>query len=526
MTSSSKNLTDIELLRAQLEEQIRINASQSERIQFQANRIEILEEVVRHLKIKRFAPSSEKIDQGQFLLFDEAELVTDPDVLAHEQDDKLTTHTKKSAPRGRKPFAADLPREQVFLYLTDEERMGAKSTFFAKVKEELDIIPAKIRVLEYLQEKAVFTDGEDNQKMVAAALPKHPIKGAMGSVGLIAHAITAKYVDGLPLYRIEKQLSRYGGNISRATLANYVIKSAQVLQPIINLMRDKQHEGNVIAMDETPIQVLKEPDKAATSDKYMWVSLGGLPGQQSILYHYDPSRSGQVPLTLLEDFKGYLQTDGYSGYSPACEQYKLISVGCMDHARRKFKDALDAAPKKKTNQTNKVGKAAVALALIKKLYNIERQIKGLSEKQADFTSEHIKAYRQQNSIPILEEIKAFLDTNVSKVPKDSLTGIAIHYMLNQWKKLTVYCTCGELRISNILAENAIRPFVVGRKAWLFADTPQGAHASAVCYSIVESAKHHGLEPYHYIHDLLTRLPYAETVDEIETLLPWNINKSQ
>lgn len=135
MTSSSKNLTDIELLRAQLEEQIRINASQSERIQFQANRIEILEEVVRHLKIKRFAPSSEKIDQGQFLLFNEAELVTDPDVLAHEQDDKLTTHTKNSAPRGRKPFAADLPREQVFLYLTDEERMGAKSTFFAKVKK-------------------------------------------------------------------------------------------------------------------------------------------------------------------------------------------------------------------------------------------------------------------------------------------------------------------------------------------------------------------------------------------------------
>lgn len=519
MTSSAKNLTEIELLRAQLAEQDRFIQSQSERIK-------ILEEVVRHLKIKRFMPSSEKIGQGQFLLFDEAELVTDPDVIAHEQDDKPTTHTKKSAPRGRKPFAADLPREQIFLYLTDEEKTGAKSTFFAKVKEELDIVPAKVRVLEYMQEKAVFEQDEDSKNMVAAALPKHPIKGAMGSVGLIAHAITAKYVDGLPLYRIEKQLSRYGGNISRATLANYVIKSAHVLQPIINLMWDKQHEGNVIAMDETPLQVLKEPGKAATSKKYMWVSLGGLPGQQSVLYHYDPSRSGQVPLTLLDGFKGYLQTDGYSGYSPACEQYTLISVGCMDHARRKFKDALDAAPKKKTNKTNKVGKAGVALGLIKKLYNIERQIKDLSEKQADFTSEHIKAYRQQNSIPILEEIKAFLDTNVSKVPKDSLTGIAIHYMLNQWKKLTVYCICGELRISNILAENAIRPFVVGRKAWLFADTPQGAHASAVCYSIVESAKHNGLEPYQYIHDLLTRLPYAETVDEIETLLPWNINKSQ
>ncbi len=236
-------------------------------------------------------PSSEKIGQGQFLLFDEAELVTDPDVIAHEQDDKLTTHTKKSAPRGRKPFAADLPREQIFLYLTDEERMGAKSTFFAKVKEELDIVPAKIRVLEYMQEKAVLAEEADSDKMVAAALPKHLIKGAMGSIGL-------------PLYRIEKQLSRYGGNISRATLGNYVIKSAHVLQPIINLMWDKQHEGNVIAMDETPLQVLKEPGKAATSKKYMWVSLGGLPGQQSVLYHYDPSRSGQVPRPYSMVLKG------------------------------------------------------------------------------------------------------------------------------------------------------------------------------------------------------------------------------
>jgi len=146
-------------------------------------------------------------------------------------------------------------------------------------------------------------------------------------------------------------------------------------------------------------------------------------------------------------------------------------------------------------------------------------------KQAGLTTEHIKAYRQQNSVPILNDMKAFLDSNVNTVPKDSLTGKAIHYMLNQWKKLTVYCTCGELRISNILAENAIRPFVVGRKAWLFADTPQGAHASAVCYSIVESAKLNNLEPYQYLHNLLTKLPYAETVEQIDALLPWNISNS-
>lgn len=517
MTSSSENLTEIEQLRALLAEKEAQLQSQSERLKSQSDRIEILEEVVRHLKIKRFTPSSEKTNSDQFLLFDEAELCTDPEVEAHEKQDEEKNKNNTSKPRGRKPLSPDLPREQIFLYLTDEEKTGAKSTFFAKVKEELDIVPAKIRVLEYMQEKAVF-DTQDGQAMVTAQMPKHPLPGSLGSISLIAHAITSKYVDGLPLYRIEKMLSRYGGDISRATLANYVMKSAQVLQPLVNLLREKQNEGRIVAMDETRIQVLKEPDKAATSDKYMWVSLGGPPDEQSVLFHYDPSRSGEVPLELLEGFKGYLQTDGYAGYNAACREYGLTHIGCMDHARRKFIEAQDAQPKGKKA---KVSKADTALGYINKLYHIERQIKGLKEKTG-YTPEQVVAYRQEYSVPILDKLKVFLEKNVSKVPADSLTGKAITYILNQWSKLIVYCTNGELRISNILAENAIRPFVVGRKAWLFADSSQGAKASAVCYSIVETAKLNGLEPYEYLHTVLTKLPYAETVEQIESLLPWNI----
>lgn len=514
MTSAQENLTEIELLRAQLEEQKRLNQSQSERI-------EILEEVVRHLKIKRFTPSSEKTNPDQFLLlFDEAELCTDPELEAHEKQDEGQNKKSTSKPRGRKPFSGDLPREQVFLYLTDEEKTGAKSTFFAKVKEELDIVPAKVRVLEYMQEKAVF-DTEDGQKMVTAPMPKHPLPGSLGSVSLIAHAIASKYVDGLPLYRIEKMLSRYGGDISRATLANYVMKSAQVLQPLVNLLREKQNEGHIVAMDETRIQVLKEPGKSATSEKYMWVSLGGPPEQRSVLFHYDPSRCGEVPLNLLEGFKGYLQTDGYAGYNAVCREYGLINVGCMDHARRKFIEAQDAQPKGKKA---KVSKADTALGHINKLYRIERQINDLKEKAA-YTSEQVVAYRQEHSAPVQETLKAFLEKSQPKVPADSLTGKAITYMLNQWSKLIVYCTNGELRISNILAENAIRPFVVGRRAWLFADSSQGAKASAVCYSIVETAKLNGLEPYEYLHTVLAKLPYAETVEQVESLLPWNIAKA-
>nr|WP_263641634.1 IS66 family transposase [Vibrio fortis] len=342
MSSTSKNLTEIEQLRAQL-------AAKEAELQSQSARIAILEEVVRHLKLKRFAPSSEKTSADQFLLFDESELCTDPDLTAfeNEQANKSTQGDNDTQPRGRKPLSKDLPREQIFLYLTDEEKTGAKSTFFAKVKEELDIVPAKIRVLEYMQEKAVFDDKDETQYVITAPMPKHPLPGSIGSVSLIAHVITSKYADGLPLYRIEKMLKRYGGGLSRTTLANYVIKTSEVFQPLINLLREQQNAGRYIMMDESPLQVLKEPGRAVTSDKYMWVSLGGPPDKQSVLFHYDPSRKKEVPLELLDGFKGYLQTDGYASYNAACEKYSLTHVGCMDHARRKFIEAQDAQPKGK-----------------------------------------------------------------------------------------------------------------------------------------------------------------------------------
>lgn len=505
MTSASENSTEIELLRAQLKERDK--------------RIAILEETVRLLKIKRFTPSSEKSSQAQLQLFDEAELVTEPELEAFEQDLEKQQQRKPAKPRGRKPLSADLPREQIFLYLTDKQKSGAKSTFFAKVKEELDIVPAKVRVLEYMQEKAVF-DNDSEQTVVTAVMPKHPLPGSLGSVSLIAHAITAKYVDGLPLYRIEKQLSRYGGDISRATLANYVIKSANVLQPLMNLLREHQNSGDIIEMDETRIQVLKEPGKSATSDKYMWVSLGGPPDKRCVLFHYDASRSGDVPRALLEGFSGTLQTDGYAGYNAACEKYKLTHAGCMDHARRKFIEARAARPKGKKV---KISKADMALSFINKLYRVEKQITELVNKTG-LDYQGIVDYRQKHSAPLLDKLKAFLDKTNGKVPKDSLTGEAITYALNQWPKLIVYCSNGALRLSNIMAENAIRPFVIGRKAWLFADTPQGAHASAVCYSLVETAKANGLEPHTYLHTVLSKLPYAETVEQIEALLPWNMVK--
>ena len=380
-------------------------------------------------------------------------------------------------------------------------------------------MPAKVQIPEYFQEKAIFADSEDkdSRSVKSAILPKHPLVRSMGSINLIAHVIISKYADGLPLYRMEGILSRYGGDISRATQANRVIKLAHQLQPLINLMREQQVSGDIIQMDETLLKVLKESGLKATSDKYMWVSRGGPPGQTSVLFEYDPSRKKKVSLRLLEDFSGYLQTDGYSGYNAVCIKNNATSAGCWEHARRKFREA-QSSTQPRDKKTQKPGKADMALAQINKLYRIERTIKEVS------VDEKLKV-RQKESIPVLEKPGGWIDRNLDKVPKDSLTGKALTYVNNQWDKLVVYCEDGRLNISNVLAENAIRPFVVGRKAWLFSDTLKGAYASSVHYSLIETAKANHLEPYAYLVHVLNELPYADTVEKIEALLPWNFKTS-
>jgi transposase len=527
-----------EMIAALLEKALRVDELtqtvelNSEVIASLKQRIELLEEALRLSKIKRFAPSSEQ--SGQMSLFDDAEVeaTVEFDAATDEAVDEVeaiedrvaseATETDQTKPKpGRKPFADNLPRVQIYITLSDEEKAGAISVFFSKVKEELDIIPAQVRVLEYMQEKAVFpepTQDEMQRRIIAAAMPKHPVPGAMGSIEMMSYVLTCKYCDGLPLYRLENILARYGGEFSRATLANWVIALARPLQPLINLIRDHQLAGDLIMADETRVQVLKEPGRPATSDKFMWVTLGGPPGQPSVLFEYDPSRSQEVPLRLLDGFHGYLQTDGYAGYNAVCLINNITQLGCWDHARRKFKDAQDAQPKPKNGKPHKASKADHLLGLINTLYMIERQIKTLS------AAEKFQQ-RCKRSLPVLNKIKAYLDDNRHKVPKDGLTGKAMTYLSNQWDKLMVYCSNGELNISNILAENAIRPFVMGRKAWLFSDTPKGAQASAIHYSLIETAKANGLEPYAYLTQVLKAIPYADTVEKIEALLPWNFKNS-
>jgi len=281
-------------------------------------------------------------------------------------DDELTEpRRKKKRNRG---FSDSLPRKRIELLLSDEQRAAANRTFFSKVKEELEYIPAQLNVLEYWQEKAVFTaaddQGKEGEQIIAAQRPVHPLGKCFASTSLLAYILIAKYADGLPLYRLEGILKRYGGEVSRTNMAHWVVKLSAIFQPLINLMRESQNSGRYTRADETRIQVLKEEGKTAQSDKWMWVTCGGPPKEQSVLFEYDPSRSGAVAERILEDFNGILQADGYSGYAGVCRKNSIQRIGCWDHARRKFVEAEKAATGRQ--RKGKTSRANIALSKIRK----------------------------------------------------------------------------------------------------------------------------------------------------------------
>ena len=494
---------------AAIRQQNKLLKQRDQLIRAQQRHIDKIEAYLNLAKVQRFGSSSEKMP-CQVDLFDEAELEVALSELEAQLPDEVVERVRRKPPsRG---FSDKLPRVRVEHRLSDDERAGAKRTFFVKTKEELDIVPARARVLEHFQEKAVFEDAEGEQIKVAPR-PVHPLGKCMASLTLLAYIVVAKYADGLPLYRLEGILRRYGGSVTRTAMANWIIRLEDVFKPLMNLMREHQLQADYLQADETRLQVLKETGRTATSDKWMWLVRGGPPDEPVVLFEYDPSRSGEVPRRLLSGFKGILQADGYSGYNAICRDEHIRRIGCMDHCRRKFVEASKSAPRK-AGQPGKVSKADVALGKIRKLYRIEQKISELPPAEK-------RELRQQLAKPALVDLKTWLESNLGKVPKDSLTRTAMQYMLNQWEYISYYCEDGRLNISNALAENAIRPFAVGRRAWLFSDTPRGAQASATCYSLIETARANGLEPSAYIEHVLEHIGAADTVEKLEALLPWN-----
>jgi transposase len=490
-------------------------------IDAQAEELRTLREYIRLLKHQRFGRKSEQANDAQIWLFNEAEATSDDGDVEEEADDSVIVeaHTRKK--RGRKPLPDWIPRVEILHDLPDEQKVcsedgTALERIGEEVCEQLEFVPAKLRVLRHVRPK--YACPTCRTGIHTAPLPPQPIPKSLASPTLLAHVAVSKYADGLPLYRQETMFQRLGIDLPRASLAHWMVKTGELVQPLVNLLREDLLASGFVQCDETRYQVLKEPGKAATSQSYLWVQLA--PGPGVVLYDYDASRSAEVPKRLLAGFEGFLQTDGYEGYGAIGQEPGITHVGCWAHARRKFDEALKAQKSStKKKRSLKESKALQGLAFIQKLYKIERQIR---EKPPD----EVHRIRQERSRPVMEKLRSWLTEAIPCVPPQSLTGKALAYLDGQWAKLIRVLEDGHLPIDTNRVENAIRPFVVGRKNWLFADTVRGAQASANLYGLVETAKVNGLEPFAYLRYVLTELPAATTLDDVEALLPRHVDPAR
>lgn len=489
--------------------------SLKEIIQHKNSRIKILEDYIKALNQKQFGASSEKQDVIQAeMLFTEVESCTETDEPAQADafENEITVVAEHTRKKKRVSIPKELPRVDVIHDLPDADKFcphdgTALKQMGSEAHDQLDIIPATIQVLHHIRLKYACPCCE--QHLITAQKPAQPIEKSIASPGLLAFIATQKYVDALPLYRQVESFKRIGIELDRSTLADWMQKCGLLLQPLINLIHEKMLEQKYLHMDETIVQVLNEPNRAAESQSYMWVLRSTLPTCAAVLFHYEPTRSGSVPTLLLQDFSGALMADGYPGYNAACNKNSITRLGCWAHARRKFIEAQKIQPKGKT------GKADQGLALIQSLYRIEKTLN-------DKTSEEKLMARQKQSQLILDKLKVWLEKSLPQTPPQSPIGKALYYLHNQWAHLINYVCDGDYPIDNNAAENAIRPFVIGRKNWLFSASQKGAVASANLYSVIETAKANGLEPYAYLKRIFTELPNAKTLEQMESLLPWSL----
>jgi transposase len=490
-------------------------------------RIDYLEQMVRLFQKEIFGRKSEKHvlpDHEQRQLFDPLESSESNHRLS---EDKIVVpeHTRKKG--GRKPLPADLPRVDVIHDIPEEEKhcdCGVPLSCIGQdVSEKLDYVPAKLRVVRHIRLKYACKgcEGVESEGPIVkiAPLPVQLIPKGIASEGLVAHLIVSKFADGLPLYRQQKIFGRLGIELSCATMANWVVKASQQCQPLIDLLQEEIRSGPLINVDETPYQVLNEPGRRNTSKSYMWVFKGGVENRPTLLYQYHRTRSGETALNFLRDYQGYVQSDAFSGYECLAEKKSIIHLGCWAHARRYFVDVIKAKKKNRSKKIQPKSLADEAPEFIGQLYQIEKeaQIKNLEPQD-------IYYLRQEKAKPVLKTFKSWLTAKQPVTPPKGLLGKAINYSLKHWQKLIVYIEDGRLSPDNNAAENAIRPFVVGRKNWLFAGHPNGAEAGATFYSLVETAKTNGLEPYNYLRYIFENLPLAEADQDYKNLLPQFVDK--
>jgi transposase len=494
--------------------------------------VEHLAQLLRLLKRQRFAPTSEITPPGQGTLFDEAEvLATEDEAAPKASEDEAKKKERKRGKPVRKSLPKDLPSIDTLIDIPENEKFCPKSgdalvKIGEEITEQLDLTPAKLFVQRTIRPKyickcALCQAGDeapsvavDGARVTVAALPAQPIPKSFASPGLLAAIATAKYADALPLYRQESILARSGANLTRQTIAGWMVRCGEIVKPLINLAKDELLSGPVILCDETRVQVLKGTGKKPTAKSYMWCFMSGTNlGEKVILYELGPSRGHEVPARFLEDYEGYLHTDGYSAYETlAAVHPKIRLVGDWVHTRRKFDEAIKAFGKDFKGEI----KVKAGLAMINELFRIERSV--IPEDAIDSERHRL---RQELSRPLTEQLKAWADTLRPTVRPKSLSGVALNYMLERWPKLILFLEDPILGLDTNDVENAIRPFVTGRKNWLFSASVAGAESSAALYSLVSMARAYRHNPLEYLKAVFTEIPRAKTLADVEKLLPWN-----
>lgn len=481
-------------------------------------RLQWYEEQFRLSRQQRFGSSSEKSSLEQISIFNEPE--AEAVVFCSEPEIEEVLPEKKKRKKGHKAsIIKNLPKHTIEHRLSAEESDcqqcgNALHEMSKQVRTEITVIPAQVSLTEhvsYLYSCRCCEKNEINVPVIKAPTPASVIEKSLASASLVSYIMSRKYTEALPLYRQEQQFKQEGLKISRQTMANWMIKASHSwLKPLYEMMHTELLAKDVLHADETEVEVLREPDRPAVRKSYMWMYRTSGDSFPIVLYDYREGRSGSYPKEMLQGFEGYLHVDGYAGYHKV-ESAKL--AGCWAHTRRKYDEALKSIPE--TSETAFTA-SRQGLDYCNRLFEIERSICDL-----DF-SEKTKE-RQKQSKPIVDAYFAWLAVQKEQALPQSYLGKAITYSLNQKEKLQRFLEDGRIELSNNRAERSIKPFVIGRKNWLFSNTPKGAHASAMIYSVIETAKENKLKPFEYLQYLFEQLPNSDITDAatIGKYMPWS-----
>jgi len=469
----------------------------------------------KQLKLSRqrmFGASSEKSTYTEQLnIFNEAE--AEYTAINVEPTVETITYKRKKKKGDREARLADLPVEIIEYTLPEANQDcpkcgNALHVMSKEIRKELKIIPAKVSVVEHVSFVYACRNCEKNETetpVITAHAPKALVPKSLVSPCIMAYIMNQKFVNALPLYRQEQELKRMGILLSRQTLANWMLKGASLLEPIVNKMHAELLKKEVLHADETTLEVLCEPNRPAQTNSYMWIYRTSGCDVPIVLYDYQEGRSGSFAKEYLNGFKGYLHTDGWGGYHRL--EGDVTLCGCWAHARRKFSEALLGLSNKDNSPEAK------GMNFCNALFEVERRAAALSAKER-------YELRQKESKPLTEEFFRWAEQKLGKTLPKSLLGTALQYAINQRKYLLSFLEDGRIELSNNRAERAVKPFVIGRKNWLFCNTPAGAKSSAIIYSIIETAKENGLIPYEYLKYVFEQIQQGG-VKNIDSLLPYS-----